>query len=134
MLKRLPPSEGRNPRVLVPGCGLGRLPYELSQLGYIAEVRLQPISHGVADLALSDQGFLPSPLEYSLVQVTVVVAFMQGNEYNYYMLLTSSFILNHSEKPEEWTIHPWLLSNCNQLSDADQLRAVSLNLHLKQRL
>lgn len=52
----------------------------------------------------------------------------QGNEYSFYMLLASSFILNLSEAAEQWTIHPWLLSNCNQLSDAEQLRGVSEQL------
>ena len=50
---------------------------------------------------------------------------LQGNEFSYYMLLASAFVLNESEAAEQWEIHPWLHSNCNQLSDTDQLRAVS---------
>lgn len=42
------------------------------------------------------------------------------------MLLASSFILNHTQQVEQWAIHPWLHTNCNQLSDADQLREVTL--------
>ena len=49
---------------------------------------------------------------------------MQGNEFSYYMLLASAYILNMSEEEEQWEIYPWLHSNCNQLSDADQLRSV----------
>lgn len=39
VLKRLPLNKQQNDcRVLVPGCGLGRLPYMLASLGYQAEV------------------------------------------------------------------------------------------------
>ncbi|CAN6350500.1 unnamed protein product [Urochloa humidicola] len=49
----------------------------------------------------------------------------QGNEFSYYMLICSSFILNHTQETNEWTIYPWIHSNCNSLSDNDQLRPVS---------
>ena len=49
---------------------------------------------------------------------------LQGNEFSYYMLLTSAFLLNHTSDTEQWTVYPWALSSCNQLSDADQLRPV----------
>ncbi|KAL2553246.1 S-adenosyl-L-methionine-dependent methyltransferase superfamily protein [Forsythia ovata] len=50
----------------------------------------------------------------------------QGNEFSYYMMICSSFILNHTQTAEEWTIYPWVHSNCNSLSDSDQLRPVSV--------
>ena len=50
----------------------------------------------------------------------------EGNEYSYYMLLTSSFILNHATKAEQFTIHPWMHTNNNHLSDANQLRGVKV--------
>ncbi|KAK1423766.1 hypothetical protein QVD17_19074 [Tagetes erecta] len=50
----------------------------------------------------------------------------QGNEFSYYMMICSSFILNQTQDVGEWTIHPWIHSNCNSLSDADQLRAASI--------
>ncbi|KAL4590482.1 hypothetical protein LXL04_003412 [Taraxacum kok-saghyz] len=50
----------------------------------------------------------------------------QGNEFSYYMMICSSFILNQCEVVGEWSIHPWIHSNCNSLSDADQLRPVSV--------
>ncbi|KAI3717625.1 hypothetical protein L1987_69360 [Smallanthus sonchifolius] len=50
----------------------------------------------------------------------------QGNEFSYYMMICSSFILNQTQDVGEWTIHPWIHSNCNSLSDADQVRAVSI--------
>ncbi|XP_076886198.1 uncharacterized protein LOC143535985 [Bidens hawaiensis] len=50
----------------------------------------------------------------------------QGNEFSYYMMICSSFILNQTQDVGEWTIHPWIHSNCNSLSDADQLRGVSI--------
>ncbi|KAJ3696151.1 hypothetical protein LUZ60_001528 [Juncus effusus] len=49
----------------------------------------------------------------------------QGNEFSYYMMICSSFILNHTREANEWTIYPWIHSNCNSLSDFDQLRPVS---------
>lgn len=50
----------------------------------------------------------------------------QGNEFSYYMLLTSSFMLNYCERVQQWTIFPWALTSCNQPNSAAQLRAVSL--------
>lgn len=50
----------------------------------------------------------------------------QGNEFSYYMMICSSFILNYSQTAGEWTIYPWIHSNCNSLSDSDQLRPVSI--------
>eukprot|EP00798_Chlamydomonas_sp_ICE-L_P009788 gene9788-7673_t len=50
----------------------------------------------------------------------------QGNEFSYMMLLASSFILNHSDRAEQFTIHPWIHSSCNNLSNADQLRPVTV--------
>lgn len=49
----------------------------------------------------------------------------QGNEFSYYMLLASSFLLNHMQRPNQWTLFPWLHTNCNQRCVADQFRAVS---------
>ncbi|XP_027343142.1 carnosine N-methyltransferase-like [Abrus precatorius] len=50
----------------------------------------------------------------------------QGNEFSYYMMICSSFILNHSQTAGEWAIYPWIHSNCNSLSDSDQLRSISI--------
>ncbi|KEH35166.1 carnosine N-methyltransferase isoform X2 [Medicago truncatula] len=50
----------------------------------------------------------------------------QGNEFSYYMMICSSFILNHCQTVGEWTIYPWIHSNCNSLSDSDQLRPVTI--------
>ncbi|XXG68614.1 hypothetical protein AAC387_Pa06g1662 [Persea americana] len=49
----------------------------------------------------------------------------QGNEFSYYMMICSSFILNHTHSAQEWTIYPWIHSNCNSLSENDQLRPVA---------
>ncbi|XP_058071719.1 uncharacterized protein LOC131220871 isoform X3 [Magnolia sinica] len=48
----------------------------------------------------------------------------QGNEFSYYMMICSSFILNHTQTAGEWTIYPWIHSNCNSLSDDDQFRPI----------
>ncbi|KAM7270156.1 hypothetical protein ACFE04_029370 [Oxalis oulophora] len=50
----------------------------------------------------------------------------QGNEFSYYMMICSNFILNHAEDAGEWTIYPWIHSNCNSLSNDDQLRPVPI--------
>ncbi|KAL4523268.1 hypothetical protein Ndes2437B_g00396 [Nannochloris sp. 'desiccata'] len=71
-------------KVLVPGCGLGRLCAELASLGF----------------------------------ETI------GNEHSYYMLIASAFVLNDISRAEQWTIAPWVHSNNNHLTDADQLRPV----------
>lgn len=39
---------------------------------------------------------------------------------------SSSFILNHTAEPRQYTVHPWLHSNCNHHSDANQLRPVAV--------
>ncbi|WOL07869.1 carnosine N-methyltransferase isoform X1 [Canna indica] len=49
----------------------------------------------------------------------------QGNEFSYYMMICSSFILNYTQKAGDCTIYPWIHSNCNSISDSDQLRPVS---------
>ncbi|XP_034893859.1 uncharacterized protein [Populus alba] len=49
----------------------------------------------------------------------------QGNEFSYYMMISSSFILNQTQNAGEWIVYPWIHSNCNSLSDSDQLRPVS---------
>ncbi|XP_078437503.1 uncharacterized protein LOC144708078 [Wolffia australiana] len=55
----------------------------------------------------------------------------QGNEFSYYMMICSSFILNYTEAVGQWTIYPWIHSNCNSLSDEDQLRPVQIpDIHL----
>jgi carnosine N-methyltransferase len=74
------------PTVLVPGCGLARLPVDLAAAGF----------HAV------------------------------GNEFSFFMLLTSSFVLNNLQEAQHVAIHPWVLTTCNQRSDAAQLRAVMI--------
>ncbi|XP_024524329.1 carnosine N-methyltransferase [Selaginella moellendorffii] len=48
----------------------------------------------------------------------------QGNEFSYYVLICSSFILNQTVEPDEFEMHPWIHSNCNKISDKDQLQSV----------
>jgi len=50
----------------------------------------------------------------------------QGNEFSYYMLLCSSFILNSMEKAEQFEIYPWVLNSCNHLTDAHQLAGMKV--------
>ena len=50
----------------------------------------------------------------------------EGNEYSYYMLLTSSYILNHATRAGEFDIFPWIHGNNNHTSDANHLRRVPI--------
>ena len=59
---------------------------------------------------------------------------VQGNEWSYYMLLTSSFLLNHAERVGQWAIHPWIHSPNNNVADADQRREVRIPDVLPQGL
>ncbi|KVH87459.1 N2227-like protein, partial [Cynara cardunculus var. scolymus] len=60
------------------------------------------------------------------LEISCIGFISQGNEFSYYMMICSSFILNQTQAVAEWTIHPWIHSNCNSLSDTDQLRPVSV--------
>jgi carnosine N-methyltransferase len=48
----------------------------------------------------------------------------QGNEFSYFMLIASNFILNVlGTAGQTVSVHPWVLHTCNNVSTADQLRA-----------
>lgn len=51
---------------------------------------------------------------------------VEGNEISYHQLLTSSFILNHTTKENEWTLYPWATSFSNHLKRDDQLRRLTI--------
>ena len=74
------------PRVLIPGCGLGRLVLEVAGRGFQVE----------------------------------------GNEFSYYMLFTSAFMMNYATKKDQWRIYPWSLTSCNNIKDEDQQRPVTI--------
>lgn len=71
-------------RVLVPGCGLARLAFDIAKLGYEA----------------------------------------QGNEFSYFMLIASNFILNRCKEAYQFTIYPWIQQSANHYSNESQLRPV----------
>jgi carnosine N-methyltransferase len=53
----------------------------------------------------------------------------EGNECSYYMLLMSSYIMNHAgavgeDAPPDCTIHPWATNSCNNVTCADAVRPV----------
>ena len=50
----------------------------------------------------------------------------EGNEFSYYMLLASSFMMNQTVEANQWTIFPWVLCSNNSKSDADQMKAVPI--------
>ncbi|KAL6771218.1 hypothetical protein ACKKBF_B34410 [Auxenochlorella protothecoides x Auxenochlorella symbiontica] len=49
-----------------------------------------------------------------------------GNEFSFYMLLASAYVLNHSARLHQWTVHPWLHSGCNHFTSASQLRGLAI--------
>lgn len=72
--------------ILVPGCGLGRLVFELVQAGFGAE----------------------------------------GNELTYFMLFGSNFIINCSEKREQFTIYPFAGCGSYYYNEEDSFRSVTV--------
>ncbi|KAF1765833.1 hypothetical protein GCK72_005786 [Caenorhabditis remanei] len=78
-------TERHNIRILVPGCGLGRLAHDLIEQGYT----------------------------------------VQGNEFSYFMLFTSFFILNCCKEVDQFTIYPYLFDKSNCWKSEDRLRGVT---------
>uniref|UniRef100_A0A0G4HL64 carnosine N-methyltransferase n=1 Tax=Chromera velia CCMP2878 TaxID=1169474 RepID=A0A0G4HL64_9ALVE len=76
--------DGNAPKVLCPGSGLGRLPYEVMKRGYSC----------------------------------------QGNEFSYFMLFGSNFILNFSVQREALVLMPYCLASNNRLGHEDHLREI----------
>eukprot|EP00922_Rhytidocystis_sp_ex-Travisia-forbesii_P052558 GHVS01077964.1.p1 GENE.GHVS01077964.1~~GHVS01077964.1.p1 ORF type:complete len:306 (+),score=51.84 GHVS01077964.1:121-918(+) len=74
------------PRILCPGSGLGRLPFEVVKRGYGS----------------------------------------QGNEFSYFMLMGSNFILNYGMRPKMFTLQPYCLSTSNRRGHEDHLRCVQI--------
>lgn len=77
-------SNDNDIKILVPGCGLGRLTYELACRGYECE----------------------------------------GNEFSYFMLIASNFVLNTCTEANMYTLYPWVHQYVNNLKRADQVAAV----------
>ena len=73
-------------KVLVPGCGLGRLAWEIALRGFSA----------------------------------------QGNEFSFFMLVVSHFILNKTTHARQHTVYPWVHSVSNSRSSEDILRGESV--------
>lgn len=81
-----------------PGSGLGRLPFEIAKLGFASQGK-------------STNLYLSNDL---------------GNEFSYFMLLASNFILNRSTEENQFTLHPYVTQSSNNVSDKDQLRAIKV--------
>ena len=73
-----------NIRILNPGCGLGRLPWEIAKQGFE----------------------------------------IQGNEFSYFMLICSHFILNQCENKNMYKIYPYCCTFNNNLTIDDQTQSV----------
>lgn len=58
----------------------------------------------------------------------------QGNEFSYYMLVASAFLLNGSPAPLCRAVHPWAHATLNQLTAAGQVRGVLAPDALPQEL
>lgn len=50
----------------------------------------------------------------------------QGNEFSFYMLLVSNYILNRCDDRNQFVIYPWIHTFSNHLSASDQLRPVRI--------
>jgi carnosine N-methyltransferase len=73
-------------KMLCPGCGLARLPWELARMGFAS----------------------------------------QGNEFAFYMLFASNFVLNALDSIDAVRIYPFAHSTSNNWRAQDQLRAVTI--------
>lgn len=71
---------------MFPGCGLGRLVFEMARRKYRAV----------------------------------------GNEFSYFCLLSSNYILNESEQVDQFSIHPWIHNFNNLKSDEDAFREAKI--------
>ncbi|CRG95320.1 N2227-like protein, putative [Plasmodium gallinaceum] len=84
--KYLPITDNYVPKILCPGSGLGRLPYEVAKKGYRS----------------------------------------QGNEFSYFMLLASNYILNYYNEKNSLNIQPYCLSTSNRKNRDDHLKIIQL--------
>jgi carnosine N-methyltransferase len=50
----------------------------------------------------------------------------QGNEFSYFMLLASNFLLNHTAKAKQFTIHPYIHSFSNNFKEEDAFTAINI--------
>ena len=50
----------------------------------------------------------------------------EGNEFSYFMLFTSYYILNGSDVNNQQKIFPWILETCNLISFNDQIKQVTI--------
>ncbi|ORX79885.1 N2227-domain-containing protein [Anaeromyces robustus] len=50
----------------------------------------------------------------------------QGNEFSFYMLLGSNFILNCMSEPKQFRIYPWIHSLSNSVKVEDQLESIDI--------
>ena len=51
---------------------------------------------------------------------------VEGNEISYHQLLASSWILNHTQRREQFDLYPFALTFSNNISRADQLKVVKV--------
>ncbi|CAD8153644.1 unnamed protein product [Paramecium octaurelia] len=50
----------------------------------------------------------------------------QGNEFSYFMLLSSHFIINLTQKKNQYELYPFANNFCNRLSESDQFELVQI--------
>ncbi|KAI9325164.1 N2227-like protein [Zopfochytrium polystomum] len=50
----------------------------------------------------------------------------QGNEFSFFMLIASNYILNTVTEPNQITLYPWIHGSSNHVRAADQLAAVTV--------
>ncbi|KAI8047951.1 N2227-like protein-domain-containing protein [Gilbertella persicaria] len=82
------------------------------------DVRVLVPGAGLGRLAFDIAKAGKLPLQYSFS--------CQGNEFSYYMLFASHFVLNRLKKPQEHSIFPFVHSFSNIQSDENQLRPVKI--------
>ena len=136
----------RPPSCLVPGAGLGRLALEISSLGTAIKLLIKNWAKILWELLRYFLMFVfffltlnrfCKPGEWVLIlhadlfkfhpePVWQYIKYKLHTSYSLFILHNANIsILTSTQEANEWTIYPWIHSNCNSLSDNDQLRAVS---------
>ncbi|KAJ1921261.1 hypothetical protein H4219_000862 [Mycoemilia scoparia] len=106
-------EEGKVERDSTYGPLLDELEYQFSHLNFQGKAGVSVLVPGAGlgrlALEIADRGYS-----------------CQGNEFSYFMLFSSNFILNYSLRKEQYAVYPYIHSLSNIISIDSQLRAVKI--------
>lgn len=136
------------PACLVPGAGLGRLALEISSRGvhtlqllkflFIYSYSMLTVSHPISRFHLPGKWIFilhDDMLKFYSQWVRIhyswsKIIFRERERVFSFQIVLSNVIgpdlFISCQTAGEWTIYPWIHSNCNSLSDDDQLRPIPI--------